>query len=338
MRGTDLNPSPGKPGTAVHQAASSSASEYCPRQARLLHFSRCSRAACAAPKFSGLPVQVGGDGLHARCRVARDFKGGRPDGDGFGVDGTLVAQFPGLLDDGPGHELGLGRQVEGVGSGVEQLAQLSPEVGDVRRNPLRGHDRAAPLLELGNGGAPDALGVVGGLGDGGQSADSVGPQQVPGIDAHLDVADLGAEDEVAGVGYVRVAGQTGEQDNAVRLGQRGRAEHRAAARRPQDYLHPVHAGQFPVGGNCVLAAALGVLDYEFQPAPVDAARRVDFIRGHLLGLVGDGAVSLSRPRKGFHHADPEWGVFPSGCAAPAGHDRQPQDQGQAEGKEMLPGR
>ena len=80
---------------------------------------------------------------------------------------------------------------------------------------------------------------------------------------------------------------------------------RAAARRAEDDLHPVNVGQFFVRGDGVLCGTLGVLDDELQLTPVDAARRIDFVHGHLLGPHRHVAVGLARPGDGLHYADHE---------------------------------
>ena len=67
-------------------------------------------------------------------------------------------------------------------------------------------------------------------------------------DADLHVADLGAEDVVAGIGDVRVAGETGEQNHAIGLRVRSDAKHRGAARGTEYDLHPLNVGQLVVGG------------------------------------------------------------------------------------------
>ena len=60
-----------------------------------------------------------------------------------------------------------------------------------------------------------------------------------------------------------------------------------------------------VGGDRVFGAALGVLDDDLQSAPVDSARGVDLVRGHLLGLNSDRAVGLTWTGDRFHHPDHE---------------------------------
>ena len=95
----------------------------------------------------------------------------------------------------------------GVGVGGEDLGELGAEVGDVGGVAFGGDDLAAVLLELLNGGAPDAFCIVGLLGDGGEASYAVGPEGVACVDADLDVADLGAEYVVAGVGDIGVAGE-----------------------------------------------------------------------------------------------------------------------------------
>ena len=129
----------------------------------------------------------------------------------------------------PRREFRLRRHVQRVRIRRQQLLQLRPEVRHVRREVFFGHDPPAALFELGRRRSPHALGVVGRLGDGRQRANPVGPQHVARADADLDVADLRAKNVVAGVGNVGVAGQAGEQDDPVRLGQRRDAQHGAAA-------------------------------------------------------------------------------------------------------------
>ena len=236
-------------------------------------------------------------------RVARDFERGAAHGDGLAIDRARITQLPRLLDDGAGGELGLRGDVEGVRIGLEELGQLRPEVRDVAPKALRRDHAAAILLELCDGRAPDALGVVGLLGDGGQGADAVGPEHVAGADANFDVADLGAEDVVAGVGDVGIAGQPGEEDHAVSFGQRRDAEHGAAARRPEDDLDPVDVGELVVGVDRVLGVALRVFDDQLQRTPVDAAGGVDLLESHELGLVRHGAVGLAGAGERLHDAD-----------------------------------
>ena len=207
-------------------------------------------------------VNVGYDGLQAGGRVAGYFQRRRAHGHNLGVDRPIVAQLIELLDDGAAGELRLRSDVYRVGIGPQQLGELRPEVRDVRCVAFLAHHRAAQLLELLHGSPADALGVIGGLGDGRHGAHAVGPHHVAGVNAQLLVAHRRAEDVVASVGDVRVGGQPGEQHHPVGLGQRGRAQHRAAARRTQDDLHPVHVGQLVVGRDGVLGSALGVLDDE----------------------------------------------------------------------------
>ena len=195
--------------------------------------------------------------------------------------------------------------MEGVGVGRKDLGELGAEVGDVCGVTFGGDDLAAVLLELLDGGAPDALGVVGLFGNGGKAAYAVGPESVAGVDADLDVADLGAEDVVAGVGDVGVAGEAGEEDHAVGLGEGCDAEHCAAAGGAEDDLDAVDVGELVIGGDGVRSVALGVLDDEFEHAAVDAAGGVDLVEGHLLGLPGYGPIGLAGAGEGLHDADAE---------------------------------
>ena len=208
------------------------------------------------------------------------------------------------------------------GFAAKELRQLGSEVGGVGRVLLFGDDLAAVFLELRHGVAPDALGVVGLLADGGQIADAVRPENVARVDAHLDVTDLGAENVVAGVGDVRIAGQSREQDHAVRLGERRHPEHRAAAGSPKYDLDSVHVGELVVGVDRVLRVALGIFDDEFQHAPVDAAGGVDLVEGHLLGLNGHRAVGLTGARLRLHNAYPKRSLV---ALAVAGDRGQRQD-------------
>ena len=193
--------------------------------------------------------------------------------------------------------------MQGVRVGDEQLLQLRAEVGYIGRETLLGDDRTAALLELLDGCAPHALRVVRRFGDGRQLADAVCPEGVAGVYAGVHIANLRAEDVVARMSDVRVCRQPGEQDGSVRLRERGSAQHRAAARGAEDNLYAVHVGQLPVGGDCALRAALGVLYDELQRASVYTARRVNLVERHLLDLVRHDAVSLAGAGQRLHHAD-----------------------------------
>ena len=281
--------------------------------------------------FFVVRLEVGDDGLDAGGGFAGDVQRGGAHGDGLGVDGATVPDFPGLLDDGAGGELGLGDQVQGAGIGSEELLQLAAEVGDVGPVVLGGHDGPAALFELGDGGAADAFGVVGGLGDGGQGAYAVSPEGVSGVYPDVDVADLGAEDVVAGVGDVRVAGQAGEEDCPVGLGEGSCAEHSAAAGGAKDNLDSLDIGELVVGGDGLLGGALGVFDDQLKLSSVDAAFGVDFIGGHLLGLVGDGAVGLAGAGEGLHDADAEEGRVLAAAGAGQDDERGHQDRSEQAG-------
>ena len=88
-----------------------------------------------------------------------------------------------------------------------------------------------------------------------------------------------------------------------------------------------------VGGDGVRGVALGVLDNELEHPTVDAARGVDLVRSHLLGLVRDRAVRLTGTRQRLHHADPERLVLLA--VITAGDDSQHKDGRQAEDEEQL---
>ena len=210
--------------------------------------------------------------------------------------------------------------MEGVRIGAKQLGQLAPEVGDVGGVALFSDNLAASLLELGDGLAPYALGVVGRLVEGGQLADAVGPEQVAGVDAKLCVAHRGPEDVVSGFGDVRVGRQPGEHHDAFLLRHRRSAEHGAAARGTKDDLHTVHVGELIVRGDGVLGVAFRVFDNELDHAPIDTAGGVDLVDGQLLGLIGDGAVGLAGTRERLHHAYPEGLIF-SAVAVTGNHRR-----------------
>ena len=234
----------------------------------------------------------------------------------------------------PARGLRLRHDVQRIRTRGEELGELRPEVENLGRVPLR-CDHLAPVpLESLHGAAPHALRVVGLLRDRRQRANPVRPQRIARLDSHLDVADLGAEDVVARVGDVRVAGQPGEQDHPVVFRQRRDAQHCPAAGRAQDDLHLVHVGQLLVGGDGVQRAALGVFDDELQHAPVDAARGVDLVHGHLLRPDGHVAVGLAGTRERLHHAD---AVRTIACIAAAGRDgksgRQSQGDGPSPGRE-----
>ena len=119
--------------------------------------------------------------------------------------------------------------MEGIGIDSEELGQLGSEIDGVGLILFSSHNTAATLFELGNGCAPDTLGVVGGLGNSGKRAYPVFPEGVSRVDSHLDIADLRSEYVVSGVGDIRVACQTGEENDAVSLRQRSDSEHCAAA-------------------------------------------------------------------------------------------------------------
>ena len=125
-----------------------------------------------------------------------------------------------------------------------------------------------------------------------------------------------------------------KKDGPVSLRQRGHPQHCAAARGSQDDLHPLHVGQLLVSGNRVLGAALRVLDDELQLSSVDAARGVDLVGRHPLGLVGHRAIGLARARQRFHHADPERALLLIVTAA-ASQGRQRQNRHQPENEESL---
>ena len=96
-----------------------------------------------------------------------------------------------------------------------------------------------------------------------------------------------------------------KRTHAVGLGEGCNAEHGAAAGGAEDDLDAVDVGELVVGGDGVGGVALGVLDDELQHAAVDAAGGVDLVEGHLLGLVGDGAIGLAGAGEGLHDADTE---------------------------------
>ena len=152
-------------------------------------------------------------------------------------------------------------------------------------------------------------------------ADAVRPQHVAGVDPHLNVADLGAEDVVARVGDARVAGQPGEQDDSILFGQRRYTKHRAAARSAEDDLHPVHVGELFIGGDRILGTAFRVFDDQLQHAPVDSAGSIDLVRGHLLRLNSHRAIGLTGTRQRFHHAYPERAVSALSAASSTGNDQ-----------------
>ena len=222
--------------------------------------------------------------------------------------------------------------MQGVGLFADDFGQLSPEVGYVRGVVLLCDDTAAELHEPVLGGAADALGVVGILGNHAESAMTIYPEDIAGVDANEGVAQGSPEDVVAGLGDVGVGGEAGENDYAVLLGQWGCAEHCSAAGGAEDNLHAINFGEFLVGSDGVLGVALFVLDDNLEHAAIDAAGGVDLVNRHLLGLDGHHAVGLAGARDGFHDPNPEWLIL-SGLITTStcqGHDSQDCQQSQQE--------
>ena len=87
-------------------------------------------------------------------------------------------------------------------------------------------------------------------------------------------------------------------------------------------FHAVHVGELVVRGDCVLGAALRVLHYELDHAPVDAAGSVDLVDRKLLRLAGNRSVSLAGACERFHHSYLERFVA---RIVPAGGSQERQD-------------
>ena len=253
----------------------------------------------------GVQVRVGDDGLEAGGGLAGDPEGLGAGGHHLGVDGAVVSQFSGLLDDGSARRLALGGHQQRVRILTEQLGQLAAEVDHIGRVVLRRGHGASELLELRYRRAADPLRVVRRLGDGRHLSRAVRPNRVAHVRPHLQGVYRRAEDVVSGEGDVRARRRRREEDDALLFRQRRDAQGCTAARSPQDDLDAVHVGQLVVGANGVLRRALGVLHDEFQHPAVDAARGVDLLRRQQLRLGQGNSVGLADAGQRSQHANDE---------------------------------